>query len=493
VSTTDPSEPNAPRPEAVGWRAGGLVFATSGAVLTLEIIAGRLMAPYVGVSIETFTGIIGTVLAGIAVGAAIGGWLADRHDPRLLIGPLLVIGGGLCWLSLPIVRVLGPEVGKGPVAIVMLTACSFLAPVTVVSAVSPMVAKLRLERLEDTGTVVGGLSAAGTAGALAATFLTGFVLVAALPSRPVVWLVGASLIVMGVVLAWRLGRRRPTTIEVAVVALVGVGSALVAPVCDFETAYFCVRIEADPQRPSGRSLYLDDLRHAYVDLDDPTVLESRYVRLFADVVADAADGPLTALHIGGGGFTFPRYVTAVRPASEHVVLEIDDELPRIARAELGLTDSDGLDIRIGDARLAIDDLPGDRFDLVVGDAFASPAVPWHLTTSEFVADIDRVLRPDGLYVMNVIDGGDDRFARAEIATLMEHFTHVAVIRPPDQARSAAIGAANIVLVASDRALTEADIDPADGTWIDGTEVERYVGDAQVLTDDFAPVDQLIAR
>ena len=175
------------------------------------------------------------------------------------------------------------------------------------------------------------------------------------------------------------------------------------------------------------------------------------------------------------------------------MLEIDDELPRIARAELGLTDSDGLDIRIGDARLAIDDLPGDRFDLVVGDAFASPAVPWHLTTSEFVADIDRVLRPDGLYVMNVIDGGDDRFARAEIATLMEHFTHVAVIRPPDQARSAAIGAANIVLVASDRALTEADIDPADGTWIDGTEVERYVGDAQVLTDDFAPVDQLIAR
>ena len=104
MSTTDPAEPTAPRPDAVGWRAGALVFATSGAVLTLEIIAGRLMAPYVGVSIETFTGIIGTVLAGIAVGAAIGGWLADRRDPRLLDRPPLVIGGALCWLSLPIVR-----------------------------------------------------------------------------------------------------------------------------------------------------------------------------------------------------------------------------------------------------------------------------------------------------------------------------------------------------------------------------------------------------
>ncbi|MDP9020228.1 MAG: fused MFS/spermidine synthase, partial [Actinomycetota bacterium] len=62
--------------------AAALVFCTSAAVLVLEILAGRLVAPYVGVSIETFTGVIGTVLAGIALGSAAGGRLADRRDPR---------------------------------------------------------------------------------------------------------------------------------------------------------------------------------------------------------------------------------------------------------------------------------------------------------------------------------------------------------------------------------------------------------------------------
>ena len=80
--------------EAVSKRyAQVLVFATSAAVLVLEILAGRLMAPFVGVSLETFTGIIGTILAGIAIGAAVGGSLADRYDPNKLIGPAMMIGG----------------------------------------------------------------------------------------------------------------------------------------------------------------------------------------------------------------------------------------------------------------------------------------------------------------------------------------------------------------------------------------------------------------
>ncbi|CAN5458070.1 hypothetical protein BH18ACT1_BH18ACT1_02670 [soil metagenome] len=84
-----------------------LVFCASGAVLVLEILAGRLLAPYVGVSLETYTGVIGTVLAGLAVGAAVGGRLADRRDPRVLLGPALVLGGVLALASLPSVSALG--------------------------------------------------------------------------------------------------------------------------------------------------------------------------------------------------------------------------------------------------------------------------------------------------------------------------------------------------------------------------------------------------
>ncbi|MCB0994952.1 MAG: fused MFS/spermidine synthase [Acidimicrobiales bacterium] len=470
------------------WSANALVFGTSAAVLVLEIVAGRLLAPYVGISLETFTAIIGTVLAGIALGAALGGRLADHRDPHPLIAAALVIGGGLTWLSLPIVTALGPRLGEDPPAIVALTTAAFLAPAAVLSAISPMVAKLRLESLDTSGAVVGSLSAAGTAGALAGTFLTGFVLVATLPTRAIVMGAGAVLVAAGVIVWFRRGRGGsvgPALLFVAVTGSLGMSSR---PPCDHETRYFCVSI-VDDEDGAGRSLYLDDLRHAYIDLDDPTHLDIRYIRLFAQVSEALPHGPVDALHIGGGGFTFPRYLADVRAGSEQLVLEIDPELVHIVERELGLVLDEDLRVRVGDARLAVDDLATDAYDLVIGDAFGSASVPWHLTTAEFVEEIHRVLRPDGLYVMNVIDGGHSRFARAELATLAHEFNHVAVILPAEGVpRNRPV---NQVLLASDAPLDAFSPAPDDGVLVSGDDAVRYIDGARRLTDDFAPVDQLM--
>lgn len=473
------------------WRATALVFGTSAAVLMLEILAGRLMAPYVGVSLDTFTGIIGTMLAGIAVGAALGGSLADRRDPRPLIGPALIIGGALCWASLGILRLVGPSMGTGPAAVVLLTAAAFLAPVTLLSAVAPMIAKLRLDSLAQTGSVVGGLSAAGTVGAIAGTFFAGFVLVAAVPSRSAVVVIGAVLVAIGVWVSWRLGTAASAGAMAIGLSVAAVGALAMPPPCERETAYFCVNVVDDPERPSGRSLMLDRVRHAYVDLEDPTHLELRYVRLIAAVADATSDGPVDALHLGGGGFTYPAYLDATRPGSRQVVLEIDPELEEIAREQLGYDPGASTTIRIGDARLALDELAADRHDLVVGDAFASTAVPWHLTTVEVLDQLHRTMAPGGVYVMNVLDGGDSDFARAQIATLQERFDHVVAILPSDGVP--VDRAVNQVLVASDAPLPELAIDPRDGVVVRGAGLRDYVGDAMVLTDDHAPVDQLLLR
>lgn len=470
------------------WRAGALVFGASGAVLVLEIIVGRLLAPYVGVSLETFTGIIGTCLAGIAAGAAVGGTIADRRDPRPLIGPVLIASGVLAWIALPVVAWLGPLVGNGPVAVVLLTAVSVGAPVVLLSAVAPMVAKARLDSLDDTGSVVGGLSASGTLGALAGTFLTGFVAVSLLPSRVVVLACGALLVAAGAAVSWRTGRR-PSAVEVGVVVVVAVGAALTPSPCEYETRYFCVRIDTDGDAPSRRDLYLDRLRHASVDLDDPTRLDIRYVRLFADVVDGLPEGPLDALHVGGGGFTFPTYLRAVRPGSQSHVLELDGQLVDIAEERLGLRRGEDLTVEVGDARLALADAPDSSRDLVVGDAFGGEAAPWHLTTLEVAREVDRILRRDGVYVLNLIDRGDSRLVRAELATLAETFEHLAVVLPAGGVPSDR--SVNHVLVASDAPLPELRPDPADGEVLTGAALDAYVGDAMVLTDDHAPVDQLI--
>ena len=94
--------------------AGLTVFYTSGAVLVLEILALRLLAPYVGVTLETYTATIATVLAGISAGTWVGGYAADRVEPRRLLGPLLVSGGGLSLLAVPLVRALGSAGAKKP-------------------------------------------------------------------------------------------------------------------------------------------------------------------------------------------------------------------------------------------------------------------------------------------------------------------------------------------------------------------------------------------
>nr|MBA3851008.1 fused MFS/spermidine synthase [Chloroflexota bacterium] len=349
--------------------AAVLVFATSGAILVLEILAGRLLAPYVGVTLETYTGIIGTVLAGISLGTWLGGRAADRAAPRRLLGPLLVAGGALALLIVPaisLVAALGP--GSGPAAIVLFSAAAFFAPAAVLAAVTPTVVKLQLHDLSRTGRVVGRLSAIGTAGAIAGTFLTGFVLVSALPTRPIVIAVGATLIAAGIVVWITMGRARDTRLPLIALAalLAGAGWSTAAPQpCERESTYFCMRVEADPARESGRTLYLDTLRHSYVDLADPRHLEFSYARIVGDVLASMApdDEPLSALHIGGGGFTLPRYLAATRPGSSSVVLELDPTVVALAREELGLRTSEELEVRVGDARLALADLPDDGYDL----------------------------------------------------------------------------------------------------------------------------------
>ncbi len=473
------------------WRSAGLVFGASGAVLVLEIIAGRMLAPYVGVSLETFTGIIGTCLAGIAAGAWLGGNLADSRDPRKLIGPFLLAGGALTWLSLPLVAFVGPQLGSGPVAIVLLTTLGFGAPVVLLSAVAPMVAKVRLDSLAETGTVVGGLSAAGTLGALAGTFLTGFVAVSLLPTRPIVVATGALVVVAGVVATVRLGAERPPVAGLVALPVLLIAALATAGPCEHETAYFCVRVETPEENPSQRDLYLDRLRHASIDLEDPEFLDIRYVRVLADVVEAMPDGPLDVLHVGGGGFVLPRWIEHVRPGSTNHVLELDGDLVAIVEEEMGLELDEDLTVDVGDARLALDDLPSDSYDLVVGDAFGGEAAPWHLTTLEVMEEIHRVLRPDGVYAMNLIDGGDSRLVRAQVATLHEVFETVQVVLPADGVP--ATRAVNQLLVAHDGAPLRFEVDPADGERLDPTATLEYAGDSMVLTDDHAPVDQLVLR
>ncbi|GAB3312452.1 hypothetical protein GCM10027451_25320 [Geodermatophilus aquaeductus] len=472
-------------------------------MLVLEIVGLRLIAPYVGITLQTNTAVIGFALAAIAIGAWSGGAAADRRDPRGLIAPLLVAGGALVVAVLPLVRFAGSFLtGADAGAVLLLAAVAVVVPAALLSAVPPMVVKLQLASLADTGSVVGKLSGIGTLGGIAATFVTGFLLIAVFPSSGI--LVGTGLVTAVAGVAVFLLLRRSSggagRVPVALLLLAVVGSLLaaVAPTpCEEETAYHCARVVADPERDTGRVLVLDTLRHSYVDLADPTYLEFEYVRAIAavtDVLAPPGE-PLSALHLGGGGATVPRYLAEVRPGTESLVLEVDPGVVAIDREQLGLETSEDLRVRVGDARVGLGAEPAGTRDLVVGDAFGGLSVPWQLTTVEALRLVDRALTDDGVYVANLIDHPPLAFVRAELATMREVWPHVLLLaRAPVLAGE---DGGNLVAVASSRPLDEALLADAllaqDSTWqvASADEVAALAGDAEVLTDDAAPVDQLL--
>ena len=498
-----PAQPVTPGSRALpNWIAAGVTFLASGSVLVLEVVGLRLIAPYVGITLQTNTAIIGFALAAIAIGAWAGGAAADRTDPRRLIAPLLVAGGALVVAVLPLVRFAG-ELLSGAQAgnVLVLAGVAVVVPAALLSAVPPMVVALQLGDLAQTGSIVGQLSGIGTLGGIVATFATGFVLVAFLPSSVILVGTGVLVVLAGLVLAVLLRRRAPGVagrLPVGLLALavaMPVVAALAPTPCERETAYHCARVQADGD--SGRVLLLDTLRHSYVDLADPTHLEFAYVQAIAsvtDALAPAGE-PISALHVGGGGATLPRYLAEVRPGTVSRVLEVDPGVVDLDAEELGLQTSAELEVRVGDARVGLQDEPAGQRDLVVGDAFGGLSVPWQLTTVEALQLVDDALTDEGVYAVNLIDHPPLDFVRAELATLREVFPHVLLLaRAPVLAGE---DGGNVVAVASRQPLPAEGIAAAMGgrglAWqvAEGGELTDFIGDAGVLTDDFAPVDQLL--
>jgi spermidine synthase len=276
--------------------------------------------------------------------------------------------------------------------------------------------------------------------------------------------------------------------------------------CTRETNYFCIKVRQE-ERDSGpvQVLILDRLVHSYSSLDDPTQLVYGYEQMYAEATAYRAqrdDGPagLRALFIGGGGYTFPRYMEALYPGSDIHVIEIDPGVTQVAYDMLGLKRDSWVVTYNQDARLFMEGDPAETYDLVLGDAFNDFSVPYHLTTREFNERVRRWLTDDGLYMVNMIDGGRADFLRAYIHTLRQTFRHVYVAPSVTGWRQTA--RTTFVLIASDTPLDLAalsKIDAGDGEALLGrqllsqAEVDALLaeGRAATLTDQYAPVDQML--
>jgi len=183
------------------------VFLAGFSMMAFELLAARLMAPFLGSSLHTWTAVIASILLGIVLGAPLGGWLADRGRPVRVLGWLLV-GSGVASASAYLVAYLiGPLFAPLALPLPILTTIFcllvFFPPALLSGSITPVAVRATLNALDSTGRVVGSLGAWNAAGSILGVYLTGFVFQAYFSTR-LVWLVlSALLIVAGLIWLWR--------------------------------------------------------------------------------------------------------------------------------------------------------------------------------------------------------------------------------------------------------------------------------------------------
>ncbi|NLE77586.1 MAG: fused MFS/spermidine synthase [Chloroflexi bacterium] len=488
------------------WNPYAVVFLGSACTMIIELVASRLIAPQLGVSLYTWTSVIGVILAGISLGNYLGGRLADRHASTPFLGYIFAFSS-LASLSILALGKLMQEAVLPTwlplmVWVVVYIAAIFFIPSVLLGCVSPIVVKLSLTSLAHTGATVGKIYAWSTVGSIVGTFATGFFLISWFGTKTVILLVAALLMVVGLWFITDTRRRTLQTVSLLLAVVFGGAVFLLwqqealAEECLRETNYFCIKVsDQDGSEGKVRRLVLDRLVHSYSNLEDPTDLVYGYEQTYAKVMAPMMEQrpDLSALFIGGGGYTFPRYLEAMLPDSHLEVVEIDPEVTEVAFEMLGLRRDTRMGIHDMDARLfLVQHEPEAKYDVVFGDAFNDYSVPYHLTTLEFAQMVRGVLWDDGLYLVNIVDGGPrGHFFRAYVRTLQEVFPHVAVIPNNDDWRASIRN--TFVILASPAPLPLAEL-AAQTDLLTQEDLDAYLSleEPLVLRDDYVPVDNLLA-
>lgn len=495
-----------------------ITFIASFCILVIEIVAGRILAPFVGVSLYTWTSIIGVVLAGISVGAYAGGKLADRFPDKRTLGWLLLISGIATLLIPPVTGLIAGY--RFPtslmVRILIVTSIIFFIPSCILGMISPVVVKLALKNVETAGNVVGRIYAVSTLGSIIGTFAAGFFLISWMGTRHIIMVMGLILVITAVAWGALFRSRKPAfgLLLLPAFLLLGTYDTWYRPAVSDDTLYYkesdyyTIRVkqdEGEEDKAKLRTLVLDNLVHSFVNMENPLHIEYRYEKIYADVLAwrFSQDEAFRSLTIGAGGYTFPRHMELTYPNAILDVVEIDPEVTRVASAYLGLPNDTRIRSFNEDGRWHVMN-SREKYDLVFIDAYNDLSLPYHLTTKEFAQQLKDMMNPRAVLLTNIIDNFQEgSFLPSYVKTLREVFgeknVHVISISP--EFRKTRI-ATFIVMTGNGemdiRAFESFVQKRNSGKATSAVVPEQVLNDfvmknySVVLRDDYAPVDNLIA-
>ncbi|MEN6615656.1 MAG: fused MFS/spermidine synthase [Syntrophorhabdus sp.] len=495
-----------------------ITFTASFCSLVIEMVAGRILAPFVGVSIYTWTSIIGVILAGISIGAFIGGKLVDRFPTRKTLGILLLISGISALTIIPLTTLIASY--RFPVSLMlrifMVTTIIFFIPGCVIGTISPVVVRLTLKNLENAGNTIGKIYAISTLGAIIGTFVTGFFLISWMGTRTIVLAMGIILI-LAAILSGAIFQKKKSLAIFVIIALPAIfliqtylyKVPLSAKTYYYkESDYFTIKLSKTTSADKVTELdamVLDNLIHSYVNKKDPTHIEYEYERIYADVLRwkFSAETAFKSLTIGGGGYTFPRYMEVTYPKAKIDVVEIDPQVTQVVYDHLGLPRDTRIVTYNTDGRWYVMNST-EKYDLVFTDAYNDISIPYHLTTKEFLQQIKDRMNPGGILMSNIIDNFQrGLFLPSYIKTLRQVFgeKNVYLISVSPNFRNVKISTFIVVAgngdfdIASFQSFIKDHLrERATSAIVPEDLMQEFINrkDAIVIHDDHAPIDNLVA-
>ena len=484
-------------------------FFTEAAYMCFELAVQRVMSPWFGNSSITWTAIIGIILASGAIGNWLGGKLADSQKRELGFFTVLVASALLVAVIpvfkdsvLPLIAALKMDLR---LEASLATASLFFLPSCAMGFLVPMLVASTIEDVKSAGKSTGRMYAVSTLGGIAGTFLGGFVLIPAMSSVQVVYVIAAVFAISAMPFALVCGKKLkiPLLISALMLSAATVAAAAVsgstttfgfAGVETFETdtQYSKVIVYDIEDAETDRKVRVMDVGNGY---QSKTYVDEdlKYVPVF-DYIADydwAFDNKPNAhniLMIGGAGYSYPKHLISSYSDKRIDVVEIDGEVTEIAKERFFLqdlideysTDETGrLGLITADGREYVNNYDGVKYDIVMNDAFLGLTPPPALCTVEAAQKFKDVMVDDGVYITNIVaaDATDEgmAFLRSEVRTLKQVFANVEVIKcKPSEAGG------NYMVIASDGVLS-----------VETGSVDLYLSDQDpVLTDDYCPVEAM---
>jgi spermidine synthase len=503
-------------PARAGWRLDAAVFLSGAALMGLEIVGSRVLAPVFGNSLFVWGALITTFLTALALGYALGGRLADRRPDPETLAALLAGGGVLLFVIFASPEALLAGLGRVPVPerfrALVASALLFGPPSVLMGMVTPFAVRLAAREITTVGFAAGRLSALSTAGSILGTFATAFFLIPTFPTRPILFSLGASLLVASLLVpAPRLARRLGVA---AVAAAAGAAVFAVAPgiarppllvgtlVYEKETAYHRLRVVDQGLR---RALFFDRATQGFVPVRPGLEMRQNYTDGLLLGVA-FAEYPRSVVAIGLGAGMVQTLLSAHAPEIATTTIEIDPEVVDVARRFFAFAPDGNDRVIVGDGRRELEAQVAST-DVILLDAYFSESIPFHLVTEEFDALCKRKMTSRGVLAVNfagLLTGRGNAFFWAAVKTLQRVFPRVYIFSS-ELAAGHPTFISNAIVVATrspDRLDREtiASQGRALGGRLKRTEVgawstylyegEIRTGGVPVLTDAYSPTDAL---